>query len=384
MTEFFKNLTDNDFLSDKLTHIYFNDIVDDKSVNKLIEDIRNANKNIEQNGVIIKPKPILIHINSKGGSVYDGMRFLSIFNISSVPIATMIDNYSFSAATFLSIHSPYRVMTKYSLCLLHYYSVTFYNKIKRERLFTELTELENYFSKIIDMYLKNTKIKKEELHDLLQHDLFINYKFCLEKGIVDRVIDFNHPPVILKRNIYDIIKDEKTINLHLLPCETDIKSIDSTIIKNNELKDNVYLIYPINSECEKKDELNNKRDDSFNIFHIFNLINRIKAIKSVKYTIIDVPISIDNLVPLLYSNKIFMYSHSFIICNLLYLQSPIKNILMIDTIKNFDTIFNKIKTILKQKTKMSLNTISEINKKYIIINPKEALKLGLCHEIIYA
>jgi hypothetical protein len=65
MTEFFKNLTDNDFLSDKLTHIYFNDIVDDKSVNKLIEDIRNANKNIEQNGVIIKPKPILIHINSK-------------------------------------------------------------------------------------------------------------------------------------------------------------------------------------------------------------------------------------------------------------------------------------------------------------------------------
>ena len=226
MTEFFKNLTDNDFLSDKLTHIYFNDIVDDKSVNKLIEDIRNANKNIEQNGVIIKPKPILIHINSKGGSVYDGMRFLSIFNISSVPIATMIDNYSFSAATFLSIHSPYRVMTKYSLCLLHYYSVTFYNKIKRERLFTELTELENYFSKIIDMYLKNTKIKKEELHDLLQHDLFINYKFCLEKGIVDRVIDFNHPPVILKRNIYDIIKDEKTIKNTGLTKYNGNKKID--------------------------------------------------------------------------------------------------------------------------------------------------------------
>ena len=79
-----------------------------------------------------------------------------------------------------------------------------------------------------------------------------------------------------------------------------------------------------------------------------------------------------------------MYNHSFIICNLLYFNHHINNILIEDTFKNYNTIFNQIKTILKQKTKMSLNEISNINKKYIIINPKEAIKLGLCHEIIYS
>ena len=84
MTDFFKNLNDNDFFSNKLTHIYFNGNVDEKNVDNLINDIKNANKITEENGVIINPKPILIHINSKGGNVIDGMRFLSIFNFFKV------------------------------------------------------------------------------------------------------------------------------------------------------------------------------------------------------------------------------------------------------------------------------------------------------------
>ena len=81
MTDFFKNLNDNDFFSDKLTHIYFNGYVNDKSVDELIENIREASKIKEEKGVVINPKPILIHINSNGGLVYDGLRFLSVFKI---------------------------------------------------------------------------------------------------------------------------------------------------------------------------------------------------------------------------------------------------------------------------------------------------------------
>jgi len=33
---------------------------------------------------------------------------------------------------------------------------------------------------------------------------------------------------------------------------------------------------------------------------------------------------------------------------------------------------------------MTLKDISNINKKYVIIKPEEAVKLGLCHEIIYS
>jgi len=384
MTEFFEKLSDNDFFSNKLTHIYFNGRVDDKSVDKLIEDVRNANKT--------KPKPILIHINSRGGSVYDGMRFLSIFKISSVPIATIIDNYSFSSATFLSIHSPYRIMTKNSFCLLHYYSISGMNGFKRDKLFSKVNEFETYFNNICQMYLKKTKFKKEELDELLQHDLYLNYKYCLEKGIVDRIIDFHHPTTEFKGDVYDIIKDEKTFNLHLLPCSNDINTLDLIIRKNNEGSINS-IIYPIHNLCdeetskkgyvEKKEELKIE-ENQFDIFHTLNLTNRIKAISGNKIAIIDVPISIDNILPLLYTNKIYIYNHSFIICNLLYFKNPIINILMEDMFKNYKMIFDRIKTILKQKTKMTMKEISDINKKYIIINPEEAIKMGLCNEIIYS
>jgi len=391
MNEYFKKLKDDDFFSDKLTHIYFNGIVEKITIDKLFEDVREANKTTEIHGKIIKPKPILIHINSTGGSVYEGMRILSIFKISSVPIATIIDNYSFSAATFLSVHSPYRIMTKNSFCLLHYYSVRTLNRFKRNELISNIKEYESYFNNIIDIYLNKTKLNKEELYELLQHDLYLDYKYCLEKGIVDRIIDYENPiKKIMKKNIYEIIKDNKTINIYLHPCSNNNIILDNNIRKYNENKSNIYLIYPKNEECylnsyitsEKKDT--NDQIDSYDIFHTLNLINRIKAIKGTKIAIINVPISIDNILPLLYTNKIYIYNHSFIICNLLYFRNPMSNILMSDTLKNYKTLFNKIKTILKQKTKMSIKDISNIDKKYVIINPKEAIKLGLCHEIIYS
>jgi ATP-dependent protease ClpP protease subunit len=391
MTDFFKKLNDNDFFSDKLTHIYFNGDVEKSTVDILFDEVIKANKKINIFGKTIKPKPILIHINSNGGSVYEGMRFLSIFKISEVPIATIIDNYSFSAATFLSVHSPYRIMTKNSFCLLHYYSVKTFNKFKRGELISNIKEYETYFNNIIDIYLKKTKINKEELYDLLQHDLLLDYKYCLDKGIVDRIIDYENPKINTKKNIYEIIKDVNTINIYLYPCSNYNDNFDKKIRDYNE-QSKIRLIYPNNDKCytekstifEKKD-VNSKKDmDSYDIFHSLNLINRVKAINGTKIAIINVPISIDNILPLLYTNKIYIYNHSFIICNLLYFNNPMSNILMVDTLKNYKTIFNKIKTILKQKTKMSIKDISNIDKKYIIINPKEAIKLGLCHEIIYS
>ena len=116
MDNFFSNLTDTDFYSNKLYHIYFNSYIEDKTIDELIIKIKEANN-------IDNPKPILIHISSTGGKVVDGIRLLTIFKLSKVPIATMIDNYSCSAATFLSINSPYRVMNKYGYCLLHEYSI---------------------------------------------------------------------------------------------------------------------------------------------------------------------------------------------------------------------------------------------------------------------
>ena len=41
---------------------------------------------------------------------------------------------------------------------------------------------------IRDIYLKHTRIPKEKLNKILEHDLWMNAKECLEYGLVDEII----------------------------------------------------------------------------------------------------------------------------------------------------------------------------------------------------
>jgi ATP-dependent protease ClpP protease subunit len=407
MSDFFSKLNDEDFFSDKLQHIYFNSKVTDENIDILIEEIREANKIITVNDIIYKPKPILLHISSYGGNLIAGIRLLSIFQLSKVPIATIIDNYSCSAATFLSINSPYRIMNKYGFCLIHEYTLSGYINKKRQQLLNSLEQSDTYFNTIIEMYKKKTKLTQKELVEILQHNLILDYKTCLEKGIVDRVIEIiptkkNKKILTEKVDIKELLTKTDYNNL-IISCKNNIKKIDK-IVFNSNLQP--VIVYPKHYQCDKiknddddddiKDDIqestNNKNkqkspinDDSnllqYNIFYTLNLIPRIQSIKTKCYGIIDGPISIDDLLPLLYCDKIYMFEYSYIVCNLLYFYNS-WSILLDDNVKNTNLLFNLIKNILKEKTKMSLTDINNINSKFVILNAEQAKKMGICHEII--
>ena len=81
----------------------------------------------------------------------------------------------------------------------------------------------------------------------------------------------------------------------------------------------MFLIYPIHNVCDEdtltktykiNPEKNSNDENMIDIFHALNLTNKIKAINGIKIAMIDVPISIDNILPLLYTNKIYIYNHS--------------------------------------------------------------------------
>ncbi len=373
MDNYFSKLSDADFYSNKLYHIYFNSYINDKSIDDLIEKIKEANK-------IDNPKPILIHISSTGGKVVDGIRLLTIFKLSKVPIATMIDNYSCSAATFLSINSPYRIMNKYGYCLLHEYSISGFLNTKRDSFIKSIQQIDSYFNVIIDMYLEKTKYSREELVELLQHNIYLDYKTCLAKGIVDRVIDYEHKtPINPNINIYELISDTKNTNNLSISCNSNSSNIDLSIFNPSN---NPFLIYPNHENCTPKNKNSSEILNINNIFKTLNIIPRIASIKLPKYSIIDTPISIDNLLPLLFTDRIYMYKHTFIICNLIYFYNMNNSILLDDNIKNSKLLMDFIKSILKKKTKMKSDDITNINRKFLILNSAQALEFGLCHEII--
>ena len=374
----FEKMSDSDFFSNKLTHIYFNKDVTECAVNELIASIKEAHKDITTTaGAILKPKPILIHISSYGGSVTAGMRLLGIFASSSIPIATIIDNYSCSAATFLSINSHYRLINNYGFCLIHGYSISFKGK-KKEREFKNIIKsYDLYFAKIIEMYKNKTKFEDEELNDLLQHDLLLDSNFCLKKGIVDRIITIKKTKKTLNKNIniHDILNMNN--NTIYISCNNSIKELDKILFEENLAP---IILKAKQETCTKNKELD---DDTIltTFFETLNFIPRILNIKSPVYAIIDGPISIDDLLPMLYCDHIFMFDYAYIIGNILNFYDK-TSLLLSDNIKNTELLFYIIDNILKENTKMSQENIDNIKNKFTIINSKECKKLGLCNTII--
>jgi len=360
----FENMSDEDFFSDKLTHIYFTSEINDKSVEEFLNKINKAK-------ISVDPKPIIIHISSPGGELISGLRLLGIFSDTKVPICTIVDNFSASAATLISICSPYRLVTDYSLTLIHQYSGTF--KGKRDHFLNSIKiDEETAYSELIKIYLKKTKFKKKELLDLLKHDLWLDANFCIKKGITDRILKLNvkyDKKYDIKAN--ELLKHSEYHNIYL-NCKTDSKKIE-TILKKEDNKP--YIFHPKSLECFDDDKDNSELKPSSG----FSLVSRIKTLPQ-SYCIIDVPIILEDLLPMLYCSKIYMHEHSHIVCNFLYFKY--KSCLLDDTIKNTNTIFGLIKKILKEKTKLPINVVNNINKNLLILKPKECLKYGLCHEII--
>ena len=377
----FEKMSDSDFFTNKLTHIYFNKDVDDNSVNELIANIKEAHKDITtSDGAVLKPKPILIHISSYGGSVSAGMRLLSIFASSTIPIATIIDNYSCSAATFLSINSHYRLINNYGFCLIHGYTISFTGKKKEKDFKNILKQYDLYFAKIIEMYHNKTKFNDDELKELLQHDLLLNPEFCLKKGIVDRIITIKKQKKQINKNIN--IQEILNINNNTIyiSCNNSIKELDKILFEDNLAP----IILKAKQEICKNDKSDNKSDNDTLIttfFETLNFIPRISNIKSPIYAIIDGPISIDDLLPMLYCDHIFMFDYAYIIGNILNFYDK-SSLLLSDNIKNTELLFNIIDTILKENTKMTQTNIDDIKNKFTIIDSKECKKLGLCNTII--
>ncbi len=371
----FENMSDDDFFSNKLTHIYFNEDVSNESIERLITSINKANEIIHmEDGTVLQPKPILIHISSHGGHMTAGMRLFSVFALSTVPIATIIDNYSCSAATYLSINSPYRLINNYGYCLIHGYTISGKIKKKQKDLHNMIKTYDTYFKKIIDIYLLKTKFKHDELVELLQHDLILDANFCLEKGIVDRIIKINKK-VNKKGVLKDISEIMKTPNNNIIiSCNEKLSLLDKKLFQENLMP---VIIHPKNNNCNSKRENNIETT----IFETLNMIPRIMNIKAPTYAIIDSPISIDDLLPILYCDYIFMFDYAYIVSNILHFYNK-SSLLLNDNIKNTELIFNIVTDILKEKTKMTDEKINDIKSKYNIIDANEAKKLGLCNIII--
>ena len=189
--EFWVSLRDHDFFGDKVQHIYMYSIVNDASVMKLRQDIVDACKRKQSGvGVWVHPKPIVVHVHSPGGSGYSMQLLISMYSLVNVPICSMVDGYSESAATAISIFAPYRVAASpFSWTLIHDYAVGIEGK--REYFLEKIQSVENVRDFYKKLYLKHMKIDEKTLESVLRRDLLWDVDTCMKYGVYDRVLFYN-------------------------------------------------------------------------------------------------------------------------------------------------------------------------------------------------
>ena len=168
-------------------HIYFYSYVGKSEVLQLNRRIRELNNELVRSAQLQgrEPASIFLHINSYGGSLFDGLAAMDTVLSCKVPVVTIIDGCCASAATFLSIVGNRRLIPKHGFMLIHQLSAMSWGKYR------ELQDDNINFNRLMDtikaIYSEYTKIPEDKINEILDHDLWFDAETCLKYGLVDEI-----------------------------------------------------------------------------------------------------------------------------------------------------------------------------------------------------
>ena len=166
-------------------HIYFNSDVTKKSIFDLCQALNSValDNIVTATQFNIEPIPIYLHINSNGGSVFAA--FTAIDNIMNckVPVYTIIEGASASAATIMSVVGKKRYIRPNSYMLIHELRSGCWGRMSEME--DEMENNKKLMKRIKKIYKEHTTIPHEEMKEILKHDMWWDSEKCLELGLVD-------------------------------------------------------------------------------------------------------------------------------------------------------------------------------------------------------
>lgn len=135
--------------------------------------------------------PIHLHLHSPGGSIFSALSIVDTMNSIDTDIYTYVEGSAASAATLVASAGKRgkRFIGKNSFMLIHQPYMEWAGK--RDEFLDEIQNQEALYEKVKGIYLKNTKLKSKKLDDLMQHELWLDSKKCVEIGVVDSVYGEN-------------------------------------------------------------------------------------------------------------------------------------------------------------------------------------------------
>ena len=171
--------------------IYYYSEISKHKILHFVTNVREVCKDLRKKAIDddSSPLPINIYLNSPGGQVFDGLAGYNVIKeVQRKGIITniIVDGFAASAATFLLIAGSKRFMFQHSHVLIH--QLSNWHMGNYEQLKDDMKNDDKIMDLIRQMYLENTKMKKEFINKILQRDLILNASECLKYGLIDEVI----------------------------------------------------------------------------------------------------------------------------------------------------------------------------------------------------
>ena len=157
--------------------------IDEESVAPVIEWILVHNNAPKKS----RPKTLNLIISSHGGDMHAQWALVDIMAGSNIPINTIGLGVVASAAFLIFITGKHRVLTPNTTILSHEYSTTISGK--RHDLVAVRKEFEDFDKRMLDHYVKYTKLTEKQIKKKLlrESDIYITAEEALELGVCDEI-----------------------------------------------------------------------------------------------------------------------------------------------------------------------------------------------------
>lgn len=172
--------------------LYLSADVTGESISDICKQILQANETDKKGLEKYKTyaiKPIQLHIQSFGGSVYDMWALIDVIEASTTPIITFCNGYCMSAAALIFLSGHYRCMYKHSAIMFHQVSSFTFGKVQDLTIHQDV--LEDMHKDMIKYIKKKTKLKKSffKRYDTGKEDIYLDAKKCLKFCVCDQIVE---------------------------------------------------------------------------------------------------------------------------------------------------------------------------------------------------
>ena len=134
------------------------------------------------------PAPIWLHINSYGGEVHAALAIADTIERikTTVPIVTVVEGAAASAATIISTAGSRRLMRKNAYMLIHELSDAAWGR--HSEMVDHVENNKDLMKTLKAWYVSHTKLKPENLEEILKRDKWWNSTLCKKHGLIDDII----------------------------------------------------------------------------------------------------------------------------------------------------------------------------------------------------